>query len=41
MIGEKDLKYFIISNTQKYNDVNNKIIKILKSYFYTMKNHSY
>jgi hypothetical protein len=41
MIGQNDLKYFIISNTQKYNEVNNKIIKILKSYFYTMKNHCY
>ena len=42
MIGQNDLKYYIISdNTPKYNVVNNKIIKFTKLFFYTMKNHSY
>ena len=42
MLGQNDLKYYIISdNTQKYKEINNKIIKFTKLYFYTMKNHSY
>ena len=42
MIGQNDLKYYIISDfTPKYNEVNNKIVKFTKLYFYTIKNHSY
>ena len=42
MIGAKDLKYYIISDiTQKYDEINKKIIKFTKLYFNTMKNHSY
>ena len=41
MIGIKDLKYYIISDiSQKYDEINKKIIKFTKLYFYTMKNHS-
>ena len=42
MLGINDLKYYTISDeTQKYEEINNKIIKFTKLYFYTMKNHSY
>ena len=42
MIGLNDLKNYVISDiTKKYDDVNQKIIRFTKLYFYTMKNHSY
>ena len=42
MMDVNDLKYYVISDiTQKYNDINKKIIKFTKLYFYTKKNHSY
>ena len=37
-----DLKYYVISDiSPKYDNINKKIIKFTKLYFYTMKNHSY
>ena len=42
MKGVNDLKYYFISDiTQKYDEINKKIIKFTKLYFFTMKNHSY
>ena len=42
MNGHNDLKYYVISDiTQKYVDINQKILNFTKLYFYTMKNHSY
>ena len=42
MIGPNDLKYYVISDSsQKYDEINQRIIKFTKLYFFTMKNHSY
>ena len=42
MNGQNNLKYYVISDiSQKYDDINKKIINFTKLYFYTMKNHSY
>lgn len=42
MIGPNDLKYYVISDSsQKYDEINQIIIKFTKLYFFTMKNHSY
>ena len=42
MIGPNDLKYYVISDSsQKYDEINQVIIKFTKLYFFTMKNHSY
>ena len=42
MIGPNDLKNYVISDSsQKYDEINQRMIKFTKLYFYTMKNHSY
>ncbi len=42
MNGQSELKYYVISDfSQKYEDINKKIIFITKLYFNTMKNNSY
>ena len=42
MNGQNELKYYVISDvSQKYEDINKKIISLTKLYFITMKNHSY
>lgn len=42
MLSRNDLKYYIIKdNTKKYDEINLKIMNLAKTYFKTMKNHSF
>ena len=42
MLNNNDLKnYIIFDNTKKYDEINEKVMKLTKTYFKTMKNHSF
>ena len=42
MLNDKELKnYLIIDNEKKYNEINQKIMQVTKTYFKTIKNHSF
>ena len=42
MYSPNDLKYFVISDAgEKFMEMNQKIVKFTKLYYYTIKNHSY
>ena len=42
MLNDKELKnYLIIDNEKKYNEINKKIMQVTKTYFKTIKNHSF